>query len=122
MHEYSLVQSLLNQVEQLRSDHNGVLVEVVTVEIGPLSGVEPQLITSAFEQLAPQQFSMMPRLEIRLVDLSIRCRACDVESSLTDISFKCPKCSSSRVKIISGDQFRLIDVRLQVHDSSCEAV
>ena len=62
MHEHSLVRSLLDQVEQLRRENGAVSVDVVTVEIGPLSGVEPDLIHSAFEQLAPLCFQPFPRL------------------------------------------------------------
>lgn len=120
MHEQSLVQSLLNQVEQLRRENNGVSVDVVTVELGPLSGVEPELISSAFGRLAPLQFSPAPHLDLQLIDLAIRCRACEAESAVPKITFQCPACSSSQVQIIRGDEFRLIDVSLQIPDSSCE--
>ena len=52
MHEASLVESLLEQVQTLVSEHGGGDVEVVEVEIGPLSGVEPELVDLAFQRLA----------------------------------------------------------------------
>lgn len=122
MHERSLVRSLLNQVERLRLEHHALSVDVVTVELGPLSGVEPELIRSAFEQLAPLQFTSTPRLDVQLIDLTIRCRKCKVEAAVPQITFQCPACFSSRVQVIRGDQFRLIDVSLQISDSSCEPV
>lgn len=114
MHEQSLVKSLLRQVEQLRHENDAVCVDVVTVEIGPLSGVEPELITSAFEQLAPLYFAHCPRLEIRLIALAMRCRECRAESAAPEITFQCPMCSSSQIQIVRGDEFRLIDVAMQV--------
>lgn len=114
MHEQSLVKSLLNQVQQLCRENNAVCVDVVTVEIGPLSGVEPELITSAFEQLAPLHLTPCPRLDIRLIDLAMRCRECTAESAAPAITFRCAVCSSSQVQIIRGDEFRLIDVAMQI--------
>ncbi len=114
MHERSLVQSLLMQVERLRAEHDAVAVDMVKVEIGPLSGVEPQLVQQAFDELVTERFSPVPSLEIRMVPLQIRCRSCGRESSVRGLSLKCPECASSRVHVVRGDEFRLIDVDLQV--------
>ena len=114
MHERSLVQSLLTQVEQLRQEHDAVTVDAITVEIGPLSGVESELMRQAFNELAPNHFLNSPLLHIDAIPLRIRCRSCGLESSVTGLSLKCPECTSIRVHIIRGDEIRLIDVELQV--------
>ncbi len=106
--------SLLKQVKQLCGQHEAVAVDAVTVEIGPLSGVEAQLVREAFEELAEIQFTNCPLLQINDVPLQIRCRSCGRHSSVAGISLRCPECASSRVQIIRGDEFRLIDVAMQV--------
>ena len=115
MHEKSLVKSLLTQVEQLRVDNHATYVDRVTVEVGPLSGVEPELIRSAFDEVASEQFEVAPVLDIRLIQLQIRCRSCLHEASVEGLTLQCPECKSSKVQVIRGDEFRLIDVSIQVH-------
>ena len=114
MHEKSLVQSLLNQVEQLRMQNNATSVGRVTVEVGPLSGVEPELIRSAFDELASTQFESPPALDIRLIRMQIRCRSCRHETEVEGMTLQCPECASIKVQIVRGDEFRLIDISMQV--------
>ena len=114
MHEKSLVQSLLTQVEQLRVQNAATSVHRVTVEIGPLSGVEPELVQSAFNELAPQQFDTPLVLDICLIRMQIRCRSCRRVAAVEGITLQCPECGSSKVQIIRGDEFRLINVSMQV--------
>ncbi len=114
MHERSLVHSLLKQVKQFSDQHEAESVDAVTVEIGPLSGVEAELVREAFEELASEHFTSCPLLHIDAVPLQVRCRSCGRASSVSGMSLKCPECASSRVHIIRGDEFRLIDVAMQV--------
>jgi len=102
------------QVEQLRTEHDALAVDAVTVELGPLSGVEAELVREAFNQLAADQFTTCPLLHIDTIPLQIRCQSCGRESSVAGLSLKCPECASSRVRILRGDEFRLIDVAMQV--------
>lgn len=114
MHERSLVQSLLTQVEQLCQQHDALSVETITVEIGPLSGVESELVRLAFDELVSEYFDNSPQLHIDTIRLRLRCRSCGRESSVDGVSLKCPECASVRVHIVRGDQIRLIDVAMQV--------
>ena len=114
MHERSLVRSLLTQVEELRTQHNAVSIDRVTVEIGPLSGVEALLVDEAFQQLAPLRFGNTPQLLINIVPLQVRCLSCGLESTLQDLKIQCTDCGSVRVHITHGDEFRLIDVDMQL--------
>lgn len=113
MHESSLVRSLLGQVETIRVEQDGLAVDEVRIEIGPLSGVEPLLVSSAFSQLAPACGMDGARLVIDEVPLSARCPACGlVEVSLALVS--CSICGSSEVQIVSGDEVRLKSVTIRL--------
>ena len=52
MHERSLVRSLLAQVQALAAEHPADRVAAIRVRIGEFSGVEPELLQSAYEELA----------------------------------------------------------------------
>ncbi|MEZ6132473.1 MAG: hydrogenase maturation nickel metallochaperone HypA [Planctomycetaceae bacterium] len=114
MHETSLVRSLLKQVKQIMMEHSATSVDSITVEIGPLSGVEAELVRDSFWQLISTGNLGQPQLHVHEVDLQIRCRHCEVESSVQRLSLQCPECQSRHIQILRGDEFRLINVSLQV--------
>lgn len=112
MHESSLVRSLLRQVEAIRVEQQGAEVEQVRIEIGPLAGVEPLLVLSAFSELAPAAGMENTDLVIDEVTLTARCADCGlVEVTLPRIA--CPVCGSVTVRIVSGDQVRLQSVTIR---------
>ena len=49
MHEYSIVQALLERVEAEAAARGAVAVERVVVQIGELSGVEIELLATAYD-------------------------------------------------------------------------
>ena len=49
MHEYSIVQALLEQVEGVAKENSAIKVTKVIVKIGLMSGVEPHLLEMAFD-------------------------------------------------------------------------
>lgn len=112
MHEGSLVQSLLDQVARLLAEHRGSAVEEIRVEIGPLSGVEPLLVRSAFDRLAPGTAADGARLTLEEVPLTARCKECRQEIEIRDFRFHCPLCGATHVEVIRGDAFRLLDVTI----------
>ena len=57
MHEYSIVASLIDRVQQEANAHGGTRVHRLHVQIGELAGVEIDLLKTAF---ANEQFVMAP--------------------------------------------------------------
>lgn len=112
MHEASLVRNLLKQVQGVSELHPGTRIARVEVEIGPLSGVEPLLLESAFRDLAPRAFAQPVELALNEVPLGARCEDCQHEFEVIDFEFRCPKCHSSRLHIIRGDSIQLVNVSL----------
>ena len=119
MHEQSLVRALLKQVEAVRLQHDGRTVSEVRVEMGPLSGVEPLLLATAFEQLVPQSPAAGAALVIDEVALWAECTSCSREFEVRDFVFRCPTCGGS-VKVTRGDEFQLVSVSLKSSDSPQE--
>jgi hydrogenase nickel incorporation protein HypA/HybF len=108
MHERSLILALLKHVAQIQSLHDGAAVSEIAVELGPLSGVEPELLRSAYESLAEPG----AKLVIHEVPLEVRCLACRTCNSMQTFESICPQCQSTDLQIIGGDTFRLLHVTL----------
>jgi hydrogenase nickel incorporation protein HypA/HybF len=117
MHERSLVRSLIQQVRQIAADNGGGPVRKIFVQIGPLGGVEPELVLTAWEELrhdASDDDAMLAEtlLAIEQVPLVARCRNCEITFEPTNFRFRCPACGSVRTETISGDGVMLDRIEL----------
>ncbi len=112
MHEFSLVRSLLEQVDRIVVSNHGRTAVEVRVEIGPLSGVEPLLVKEAFTQLVATGRHRDAALVIDEVPLTARCQSCTTEFELEGFHFLCPNCGSRDTSVIRGDEFRLMNVTI----------
>ena len=113
MHEQSLVLSLLSQVQNCIAPYRGCCVDEIRVEIGPLTGVEPLLVQSAFEQLVETSSVRGARLVIEDVPLMAVCTACEKSFEVAEFHFACPACLSRQVRVTRGEEFRLVSITIQ---------
>lgn len=102
MHELSLARSLLAQSSELAATHGGALRRV-RVQVGPLSGVEPALMVSAWERSVAAANLSGAMLEIEEVPLVAHCRRCEESFQPVGFSFRCPACGGASTEAVSGD-------------------
>lgn len=112
MHELSLCQELLEQVEELARQHAAVGVSRIVVRIGMLAGVEPELLQSAFAILCPGTFSEHAELVLETIPARIRCRSCGRESECRANHLLCPTCKSADAILIAGEEMWLAQIEL----------
>lgn len=110
MHEYSLVRSLLRQIRQILSDQPIQGLQQVSVSIGPLSGVEPELVQIAFDELVASFGFPGATLSIVRTTLEACCNGCGECFTVQSFQFQCPSCRSRSVRVTGGEDFRLIDL------------
>jgi hydrogenase nickel incorporation protein HypA/HybF len=122
MHEFSLVRSLLTQVDATvfdsSEDSNRISVRSIVVSCGPLSGVEPLLVREAFDVLKLEQAKLPSdcRLEILDEPLCAVCESCDKETIVENFHFQCSSCGSDALQITSGDAFKLLRIEIEEHN------
>jgi hydrogenase nickel incorporation protein HypA/HybF len=114
MHEYSLVRTLLDQVQEIARQHAATAVAEVVIAVGPLSGVEPLLLQSAFQRMAPSELLEHTQLTIQNVPLVVECESCGRQSNLSNFVFACQHCESSATRVVSGEDIMLRHVMLNV--------
>jgi hydrogenase nickel incorporation protein HypA/HybF len=112
MHEYSLVQSLLERVAQEAAVHRAVAVHRVHVRIGSLAGVEAGLFTTAFEMLRPGTLCAGAELVLNREASVWSCPVCAVPVP-ADGALACPACGWP-ARLASGDALVLERVDLEV--------
>ena len=113
MHEDGLVKSLLGQVARLASEHAATGVEMVKVRVGAFSGVEPELLQSAFERRAPRTIAQGARLIVERVPLRAACQNCQQTFPIEQYHFVCTFCQSAELHVIEGEELLLESVTLE---------
>lgn len=113
MHEMSLVQALLEQVEILMREKSADRVSLIRVGVGEFSGVEPDLFRSAFELLVETTPLRGATLHMESVPLESRCARCGREFAIEKFCFQCPACASRDLKILRGEDLILDSVTLE---------
>jgi hydrogenase nickel incorporation protein HypA/HybF len=113
MHEYSLARALLRQVEEIVRREGAARVHSVGVTIGEFSGVDPDLLQMAFEDLSEHSLAINAVLLIEKVALEARCETCSKEFLVQRFCFICPQCDSGSVNVIRGEEMMLERVMLE---------
>ena len=113
MHEYSIVQALINQCEDIVKENEATEVEKLTVKIGVLSGVEPDLLQTAFDTFKEKTMCESCEYIQNIQPIVIRCHKCNKESTLNKNEYCCPSCQSIELDVIDGEDLMLMQLELE---------
>ena len=117
MHELSVCQALLKQVAEIAAGRGARVVERITLEVGPLSGVEPALLASAFSIVRAGGCAAEAALSIESTTVTISCVSCGAQSNPKPNRLVCAVCGGFRTRIVAGDELRLRRVELRMPES-----
>ncbi len=117
VHELSVCQALLAQVVEIATDRGASAVSRITVEVGPLCGVEPGLLASAFEIVRAGSCAAGAILLIETTAITISCLICGAESQTAPNRLLCAACGGYRTRVVGGDELRLRGVELLVPEA-----
>lgn len=112
MHELSIARALIAQATDAARAHGGGRIRTIRVAIGPLSGVEPQLLARAFLQARDASPARAAALDIDTPPIRVACPACGAETAVPLNRLVCADCGSSRVTLLSGDELLLLGLDL----------
>jgi hydrogenase nickel incorporation protein HypA/HybF len=112
VHELSLCDDLLSQVNAIALQHDASSVISITVHIGPLSGVEPMLLESAFTLIKEGTVAEHAQLVMQISTVTILCRQCGTQSEVAPNRLICNACNSHETTLVMGDELILASVEL----------
>lgn len=112
MHELSVCQSMLSQVERIARTRCARSVSRIVVAVGPLSGVEIPLLERAFEVARAGTLAAGAVLEAETVPVVVGCRRCGAISEVPSNNLTCRACGDWRVEVRSGEDLILQSVEL----------
>jgi hydrogenase nickel incorporation protein HypA/HybF len=91
MHEYSLVQSLVTRVEEEARRRSALAVHRLSVRVGELSGVDPELLQTAYETFRAGTICESASLTLTRVAASWSCPRCKAPIAKGAV-LRCPSC------------------------------
>lgn len=113
MHEYSIVQALLEQVCRQVDHHAAKVVHRIKVRLGALSGVEPDLFTTAFD-MARAMYPSCSTAQLDVVSSPAvwECPRCHAEFK-PKTKLWCEKCHTP-ARLVRGDEIILEQIEMEL--------
>lgn len=112
MHEYSIVQALLERVREQADAHGASAVHRLRVRVGELSGVEIELLQSAYELFRERSICDGAALEVVPVAARWVCPDCGRTIARGEV-LRCAVCALP-ARLVEGDEIVLERVELEV--------
>jgi len=112
MHEYSVVQALLNQCEEVAEQNNAKEVTKVITKIGVMSGIETHLLQTAFDTFKEGTICDGAEFVINLQKLKLQCKDCNAEFEVDEVRYYCVECESLKVKVLDGEDMYLMSLEM----------
>lgn len=112
MHEYSIIQALVTRVEQEARSRGATAVHGLRVSLGELSGVDPELLATAYETFKAGTVCKDATLELCSVKAAWRCRSCGTQVESGQV-LRCTKCGAP-ARLAQGDEILLEQIDMEV--------
>jgi hydrogenase nickel incorporation protein HypA/HybF len=114
MHEYSIVQALLERIEREAMARGATAVHRVSVRIGELSGVDVELFTTAYETFRDRTICQDAAIDVRVVPTRWACTVCgDLIAHGGPLT--CATCGGA-ARLTAGEEIVLDRIELEVPD------
>jgi hydrogenase nickel incorporation protein HypA/HybF len=112
VHELSVCQSLMREVQRVAAENDANAVMAITVAVGPLSGVEAPLLERAFTIARAGTIAEDATFTVEVLPVTVWCSACGVETQVPVNALLCGQCGTWQVDLRSGSELLLKRVEL----------
>jgi hydrogenase nickel incorporation protein HypA/HybF len=110
MHEFSIIDGIIDIVTKTAADNKLVRVTAVNLRIGAMRQVVPDTLTMAFEITSKGTLSEGAKLSIEHVPIRATCKDCNAEFEVAKHAFACPACGSGRLKVTQGQELEITSI------------
>jgi hydrogenase nickel incorporation protein HypA/HybF len=113
MHEMSLCESVLRMLEDHAVQQGYRRVKTVWLEIGALSGVEPEAMRFGFDVVMSGTLADGARLEIVHVPGQAWCMSCAKTVTVQQRFDACPDCGGYQLQVTGGEELRVKELEVE---------
>ena len=114
MHELSVALEIISIACEAAERSGGGTVKAVHLRLGPLSGVVPQALQSAFE--IAREGTTLAEADLVVDELPVvaRCPYCQRDHVLDSIlAIRCPECGALDLKLVSGRELEITTLEIE---------
>jgi hydrogenase nickel incorporation protein HypA/HybF len=105
MHELSLIENMLDQLELMKKRHSLKEITDVYVTVGELSGVDIRFLQSSFDMFVPATAWAHLKLHLTVIPWKVRCSECGLEQIVDECHNQCKQCESPNTVTVDGTEF-----------------
>src|SRR5690554_2660856 len=112
MHELGIVFHIIKTVERVGAENKLVQVSEVTLELGEVSGVVPQELSSCWSWAVKKTELMKEAtLEIETILALTFCEGCQKTYETVQHGRICPLCGSEHTYLVQGNEINLKEIK-----------
>ena len=112
MHEYSIVQSLVDRVAAEAAARGATSVHRLSISIGELSGVDPELLITAYKTFRGRTICEDADLDLKVVPARWACERCG-QKIQPGSPLRCVVCDRP-ARLAEGDEIMLDRIEMEV--------
>jgi hydrogenase nickel incorporation protein HypA/HybF len=112
MHELAVSLALIDHAERIAREHGARRIARLRVLVGPLSGIEGELLARSYGIARAGTLTSEAILEWTPSAISVCCQECGATSAATMQRLLCGSCGSWRTHLVTGDELTLQSVEL----------
>jgi hydrogenase nickel incorporation protein HypA/HybF len=113
MHELAITESILKTSMEYAVKEKARKVTDVFLIIGKLSSYVDDSIQFYWDYVSKNTICSKSVLHFERISAKMKCSDCQIEFILNEELTPCPTCGSSRLKIISGDEFQIDSILIE---------
>jgi hydrogenase nickel incorporation protein HypA/HybF len=113
MHEFSLIQALVSRVAEEARRRQALKVHSLTIRVGELSGVEPELLQGAYDLFRAGTVCEEAALRVERIPARWGCPRCNRPIALGE-ALRCPACDEPAELSEGADALTLLSIDLEV--------
>jgi hydrogenase nickel incorporation protein HypA/HybF len=112
MHELSLANEIIDKVCEIAKNHGVEKIITIRISVGPLSGVDSDSLSFCFTESSFGTLAEEAILIVEKTPLLISCLECKKVSEVNVNQLLCPHCNHFGIEIVSGKEFKIIDLEV----------
>lgn len=113
MHELAVTQSILDISLRYAQKANAKQIVMIHLVIGKFSSIVDASVQFYWDTIAQGTIAEGAKLHFERIAAEMTCRNCGSTFEPSDVTFACPQCSSSKVKVTKGDEMRLESIEIE---------
>lgn len=111
MHEMGTVMFVVKTVEEVVQDNNLSKVRSVTLEIGEVSGILPEFITTCWDfAIRKSEHLQDAKLIVNTLPAVTYCEECGETYPTVEYGKVCPHCGSGRTYLMKGNEYNIKEI------------